>query len=410
MGKRKEGFQKGRVIIISGAHFVHDCYTSFLAPALPLIIEKLGMSYGMTGLLAVIQRIPSLFNPLIGIIAERPVMRYMVIFSPALTALFMSLIGVAPGYTFLAIILFFSGISSTLWHIPTPVIVRELSGSRTGKGMSYYMTGGELARTAGPLIILGVISLWGLEGTWKMMPLGFVASLGLYLNFRNANIKPASSSRHHQEGSYWKIFLRYSAAFVLTGGYTLFQAGMKASVTYFLPTFLTAQGNSLQYSDLALTVIQLAGAAGALFGGTISDKLGRTRTLFIISLVTPMLTLLFLTLEGYWIFPVLLPLGFFLFAPTSVMLATVQELNTDKKAFVNSIYMTLNFFVSVMIYPLVGTLIDHVGFIPTFRTITLLAFGSAAIVLLTRNRLAQISTKQGDQGTRGLQDGPGAQG
>ena len=39
-----------------------------------------------------------------------------------------------------------------------------------GKGMSYYMVGGELARTAGPMIILGVISWWGLEGTWRLIP------------------------------------------------------------------------------------------------------------------------------------------------------------------------------------------------------------------------------------------------
>ncbi|MEN8202877.1 MAG: MFS transporter [Bacteroidota bacterium] len=391
MKKSRDGFQKGRVFSISAAHFVHDCYTSFLAPALPLIIDKLGISYGMTGLLAVIQRIPSLFNPFIGIIAERPVMRYMVVFSPALTALFMSLIGIAPAYVFLAIILFFSGISSTLWHIPTPVMVKQLSGSRTGKGMSYYMVGGELARTAGPMIILGVISWWGLEGTWKMMPLGFVASFVLYLNFKNAKFKPASSSRQHQEGSYWKIFLRFGAAFALTGGYTFFQAGMKASLTYYLPTFLTSMGNSLHYSELALTVIQLAGAAGALFAGTFSDKIGRNRTLFIISLATPLLTLLFLNLEGFWIFPVLLPLGFFLFAPTSVMLATVQDLATEKKAFVNSIYMTLNFFVSVMVYPVVGSIIDRAGFIPTFRAIAFLGFGAALVVLLTRKKLQAIT-------------------
>ncbi len=391
MKRSRDGFEKGRVLTMSAAHFVHDCYTAFLAPALPLIIDKLGISYGLTGLLAVIQRIPSLFNPLIGIMAERPVMRYMVIFSPALTAVFMSLIGVAPGYTFLAILLFFSGISSTLWHIPTPVMVKQLSGSRTGKGMSYYMVGGELARTAGPMIILGVISWWGLEGTWRMMPLGFVASVILWFNFRNARFTPATSSKHHQEGSYWKIFLRFSAAFVLTGGFTFFQAGMKASVTYFLPTFLTSTGNSLHYSELALTVIQLAGAIGALFAGTISDKIGRYRTLLILSLVAPLLTLLFLKLEGFWIFPVLLPLGFFLFAPTSVMLATVQELDTEKKAFVNSIYMTLNFFVSVMIYPLVGAAIDRVGFIPTFRVIAFMGFGAVIIVLLTRKGLQRIT-------------------
>jgi FSR family fosmidomycin resistance protein-like MFS transporter len=397
MKKSREGFQKGRILAISATHFVHDCYTSFLAPALPLIIEKLGISYGMTGLLAVIQRIPSLFNPLIGIIAERPVMRYMVIFSPAMTAVFMSLIGVAPGYIFLAIILFFSGISSSLWHIPTPVMVKHLAGKRTGKGMSYYMVGGELARTAGPLIILGVISLWGLEGTWKMMPFGFVASFVLYLNFRSANFKTSSSSRHHLEGSYWKIFLRFSAAFALAGGYTFFQAGMKASLTYYLPTFLTSQGNTLLYSDLALTVIQLSGAVGALFAGTISDKIGRNRTLFIVAMVTPLLTLLFLNLEGLWIFPVLLPLGFFLFAPTSVMLAIVQDLDTDKKAFVNSIYMTLNFFVGVMVYPIVGAIIDRIGFIPTFRAIAFLGFGAAIVVLLTRKKMRHITRHPEDQ-------------
>lgn len=391
MSKRQEGFQKGKVVSISIAHFVHDCYTSFLAPALPLIIDKLGISYGMTGLLAVIQRIPSLFNPLIGIIAERPVMRYMVIFSPALTALTMSLIGIAPSYTFLAIVLFFSGLSSTLWHIPTPVMVKEFSGTRTGKGMSFYMVGGELARTAGPLIILGVISLWGLEGTWKMMPLGFVASFILYIQFRRANFTPATSSRQHQEGSYWKIFLRFSPAFVLTGFYTFFQAGIKSSLTYFLPTFLTSMGNSLHYSEIALAVIQLSGAVGALFAGTISDKLGRNRTLFIVSLATPLLTLLFLRLDGFWIFPVLLPLGFFLFAPTSVMLAVVQDLDTDKKAFVNSIYMTLNFFISVMIYPVVGAIIDRVGFLPTFRAIAYLGFGATIIVVLTRNNLNKVT-------------------
>lgn len=225
------------------------------------------------------------------------------------------------------------------------------------------------------------------------MPFGFVASFILYMQFRKANFTPATSSRHHLEGSYWKIFLRFSPAFVLTGGYTFFQAGIKSSVTYFLPTFLTSMGNSLQYSEIALAVIQLSGAVGALFAGTISDKLGRNRTLFIVSLATPLLTLLFLSVDGFWIFPVLLPLGFFLFAPTSVMLAVVQDLDTDKKAFVNSIYMTLNFFISVMIYPVVGAIIDRVGFLPTFRAIAYLGFGAAIIVILTRNNLNQVTRK-----------------
>lgn len=388
--KTKDGFQNNKVASLSVVHLIHDIYTSFLAPALPKLIESLGMSYGMAGLLAVIQRIPSLFNPLMGIIAERPLGKYMVILSPAITAVSMSLIGVAPGYIFLAILLFVSGISSMMWHIPSPVMIKQLSGKRTGKGMSYYMVGGELARTLGPLIILGVIELWGLKGTWKMMPLGFIASFVLYLNFRKIKIKPGD--KNHREGNYWTIFKRYLPAFILTGGYTFFMAGVKASLTYYLPTFLTNnEGHTLIFADTSLTILQLAGAAGALFAGTISDRIGRSRTLLIISMATPLLMLLFLSLDGAWIIPVLIPLGFFLFAPTAVMMAIIQDLNTEKKAFVNAIYMTINFFISSMVIPMVGVITDKFGFETSYFAFTILSFGAIGIVIFTRKKIFSIS-------------------
>lgn len=390
MALKREGFQRRNVITVSVVHFIHDIYTSFLAPALPLIIDKLGMSYGLAGLLAVIQRISSLFNPLVGIIAERPIMKYMVILSPAVTAAAMSLIGVAPGYIFLAVILFVSGLSSTMWHVPTPTMIKHLSGERTGKGMSYFMLGGELARTIGPLIILGVIELWGLEGTWKMMPLGFAASIILYLNFRKVSLRPAE--KPISEGNYWKIFIKFLPAFALTGGFTFFIGGIKASLTYYLPTYLTdAHDQTLVFADIALTILQLAGAAGAYFAGTLSDKLGRTRTLLIISAVLPLLMLLFLNLEGFWILLVVVPLGFFLFAPISVMLAIIQDLDTNKKTFVNSIYMFVNFFISSLIIPMVGVLTDKFGFASSFLFFNIMSVGAVGVVLLTRKKLPQLS-------------------
>ena len=390
MAKKADGFQNSKVTTLSVVHLVHDIYTSFLAPALPKIIDKLGMSYGLAGLLAVIQRIPSLLNPVIGIMAERPYMKWMVILSPAITAMAMGLIGVAPTYTFLAILLLVSGTSSMMWHIPSPVMIKQLSGKRTGKGMSYYMVGGELARTLGPLIILGVIELWGLEGTWKMIPLGFVASFILWGVFRRTDFKPRESEQ--AEGTYWRIFIRYLPAFVLTGGYTFFMAGVKASLTYYLPTFLTkSEGHTLVFADTSLTILQLAGAGGALLAGTISDRLGRTPTLFIISLITPLLMLLFMAVEGAWIIPVLIPLGFFLFAPTAVMMAMIQDLNTGKKAFMNAIYMTINFFISSLVIPMVGVITDYVDFRSSYYLFAFFSFGAIFVVLITRSRVRALT-------------------
>lgn len=379
-------FQQTNVSIIGISHFMHDLYTAFLAPALPLLIEKLGISYGMAGLLHVIQRIPSLFNPAVGIMADRMKVRYLVISAPAITGVAMSLIGIAPGYVFLALLLLVSGISSTLFHVPTPVMVKKVSGDRIGKGMSYYMLGGELARTAGPMVIFGVISLWGLEGTYKMMPLGLLASALMYARLRNIQIS-SSMDKSAWKTNYVKVFLKYLPVFSVTAGITLFLGAMKSSLTLYLPTFMTSMGESHFFSDASLSVLQLSGAAGTFISGSLSDKLGRTNTLLIITIISPFLMLLFLAVSGIWQIVVLGLMGFFIFAPTSVLLALIHDQQTQNMAFLNGTFMLLNFFISASMVTLAGFLADHIGFMSTFRYSAFFAFGAVIVVLLNRKKL-----------------------
>jgi FSR family fosmidomycin resistance protein-like MFS transporter len=155
---KKNSFQTGNVILVSFAHLVHDTFTAFLAPILPILTSALGMSYSMAAFLSVVQRIPSLLNPFIGLIADKVSVRYFIILTPLLSSILMSLLGLAPSYLILVVMLFFVGISSVLFHVPAPAMIKRLSGDKVGRGMSYYMLGGELARTLGPLTILGAIS------------------------------------------------------------------------------------------------------------------------------------------------------------------------------------------------------------------------------------------------------------
>ncbi|MBE0653942.1 MAG: MFS transporter [Bacteroidales bacterium] len=381
-----DGFQSANVAIVGISHFLHDIYTSFLAPALPFLIEKLGMSYGMAGLLHVIQRIPSLFNPAVGIMADRVKTRYLVILSPAVTSVAMSLIGIAPGYIFLALLLLVSGISSTIFHVPTPVMVKKISGERIGKGMSYYMLGGELARTAGPMVIYGVISLWGLEGTLKMMPAGILASILMLWRLRHIQIYSGMKRSSHRI-NYFKVFLKYLPIFSVTAGITLFLGAMKSSLTLYLPTFMISQGESHFFSDASLSILQLSGAAGTFISGTLSDKLGRTRTLLLITLVSPFLMLLFLASTGIWQIVVLGIMGFFIFAPTSVLLALIHDQKTINMAFLNGTFMLLNFFISASMVTIAGFLADHIGFEMTFRYSAIFSVGAVGVVLLNRKKL-----------------------
>ena len=368
-------FQTGNVVIISISHMVHDIYAAFLAPILPLIIEKLGMTYAQAGFLSVIQRAPSLLNPFIGIIADRVSVRYFIIISPLITGVCMSLLGMAPSYTVIGILLFVMGISSTLFHVPAPVMISEVAAGKIGRGMSFYMLGGELARTAGPLVILGAVSLWGLEGTYKLVPFAFAASLVLFIKLKNIKISDKFKKVKKENGAR-ETFVNVLPLFITLGGIIFFRAFMKGALTTFLPTYLHLNGASLWMAGISLSILQAAGAAGTIVAGTLSDRIGRRKMMIIISTASPVLMWLFIISDSFFALPILILLGFFLFATGPVMLAVVNNLETDRPAFVNGIYMTLNFSISALTIMLIGLSGDILGFVNTYKFAAVLALCS----------------------------------
>lgn len=367
--------QKNQVATISIAHLVHDIYSAFLAPILPLLIEKLGMSLVMSAFLDIARKLPSLLNPFFGLLAERTDARYFVILSPAITAFSMSLLGVVDSYIVLVILLVISGISSTLFHIPSPGIIKTSSEGKLGRGMSFYMVGGELARTIGPLLIMGAITLWGLEGTWKLMPFGFLASFILYYRLKDFQFVQKKFVKKFEKGDALVEIKHFLPLFGVMGGFMFFQSAMKMATTLYLAVYLTQHDISLWYASLALSVLQFFGVIGTFLSGSISDKIGRQRTLVIMSIGAAVTMTLFLISENiYIIFFLLGLLGLFMFANGPIMLSIVHELQTDMPIFINSIYMTINFTISSFVVLLIGIFGDNIGLETTYFFAAILAY------------------------------------
>ncbi len=356
--KNKEGkFQFANVLTVSFAHFIHDVYSSFLSPLLPILIERFGITYSMAGLLTIIQRIPSLFNFLFGILADRLKVRFLLILAPFVTAVSMSLMGLVSGYWMLALLLFITGVSSSAFHVPSPVLIKKISGKRTGEGMSYYMVGGELARAVGPIVVLAAVSWWGLPGIWRLIPVGFVASLILYWRFRDIPISQ-HINRSNQYDGIGASFRKYRFFFLMLTGYTFSRAILKSTLSAFLPTFLTENGSSLWMSGISLSVFEIAGVLGVLVLGRYSDKAGRRLMLIIVAVFSPVFMWLFLITDGYMRYAMLLFLGFFIFSSTPVILAYVQDLKSDRPSFMNGLYMTISFATGALAVFLSGWLAD----------------------------------------------------
>ena len=372
-------FNTEKVLTISAGHFFHDVYSSFLAPILPLLVEKLGISLSMVGLLDVIRKIPSLFNPLIGIMADRICVKYLIILSPAISAISMSLLGLAPSYTILIILLFVSGISSTLFHVPSPVAIKRFSGNKTGFGMSLYMLGGELARSVGPIMITAAVSFWGLEGSYRIMPVGIIASLILYFKLRYVteianSITPNTKTKSNDS------LKPLIPIFIIIAGYILTRAGIKSALTLYLPIFLTGKGESLWIAGISLSILQFAGAAGTLGAGYISDKIGKRNVLLISAILSPLIMWGFLMANSYLVFPLLILEGLVLFASGPVLLAYFQDLNSNQPALINGIYMTINFVINALVVLLIGLAGDSFGLDLTYQIATFIALFAIPII------------------------------
>ncbi len=356
----KNKFHARTIGLIGFSHMSHDIYTAFLPPLLPLLIDKFGLSYALAGSLIFLVRAPSIISPFIGIFADRIGPKYFIIIAPAATAATMSFIGYAPSFYFLCGLLLLAGVSSAIYHVPAPAAIRRIAGDKIGTGMSFFMLGGELARTLGPIIILGAVSIWGLEGTYRTMFLGIGVSLVLYWRLRKFNLKNEEAARKSVNGL--KVVLkRLKPVFIIAGALVVSKSFMILALTSFLPTYLTSKGASLWLAGASLSIIEIAGAGGAFASGSISDIIGRRKMLLIVSLIAPVIMVLFVYADGWVLFPILIILGLMVFAYSPVAMAYVMDSEKEYPASANSVFMTLNFMSGSIVVLLIGFLGDLIS-------------------------------------------------
>ncbi len=380
----KHKFHLGYVVTLTFAHFFHDTFSSFLSPILPLLIKNLGLSLSLAALLSVFQRIPSLLNPFIGVVADKLPLTYFVIITPLVTAVTMSLLPISGSYLFLILLLLTMGISASFFHVPAPVLMRNVSGKRIGAGMSFFMFGGELARSVGPLVILGAISMWGIKGTFRLIPFGVAASLFLYFRLKNIPAHLISDKKEEKKylSSLGTVLKRHRKLFIIITGIAFSKSIIASAFTAFLPTYLTSRGSSLWLAGISLSVLEFAGAAGTFASGSFSDLIGRKRMLLLIMVLSPVFMLLFLFSHGFLIIPSLVLLGFSIFSVTPVIMALVQDSEKEYPASANGIYMTLNFVLNSIVIMIIGVLGDKIGLENTYRLCLLLSLPGIPFVLM----------------------------
>jgi MFS transporter, FSR family, fosmidomycin resistance protein len=382
----KNDFQTGQVLPVVAAHFAHDIYTAGVPPLLPVLIEKLSLSLTQAGVLSACLQIPSLLNPFIGYLGDKVNLRFFVILAPAITATMLSSMGLTSSYLVLAILFFCAGTSIAAFHATAPAMVGRFSGRQVGLGMSLFMAGGELAYTLGPLLAVWAVTTWTLDGFWRIVVIGWVASLILY--WRLNSVGNRFSARPEKPGSLRLILPQLASIFIPLVLINFFRNPLMESISTFLPTYLSQRGVSLWLAGASLSIFDLAGLGGVLLSGSISDRIGRKQVLVIAALASPFLALAFINVSGWLAVATLLALGFFASSSMPVFLAIAQEHFPNNRAVANSLVMMIVFVLRPVGTLAVGFMGDHLGLQSAF-------FWSALIYLLTIPAILALPGKAG---------------
>ena len=367
-------FDTATIVTVSAAHLVHDSYPAFVGVLLPLLIPKLGIGLVVAGLLASTFRLATAVQPLLGYIADRADTRYWIILAPAATGMAIGLLGLAPAPIFVAVLLATAGLSSSFFHPAAAALVTRAAGIKWGRGTSLFMAGGESGRAIGPVIIATTLAVAGLGWSWIAIVPGIVASATLYGRLAN---RPIVRLRH-PTGSIRVALAAARRGLILVS----VSSGMLATATIglliFIPTYLTQSGAGILLAGIAVTVFEVGGVAGALLGGTLSDRIGRRGMLLIGAGVGGPLMMLAMAMPiGPAMLVVLALAGLMLLSSGPVRLVLMQELLPNNRGSAVGLMIFVMTLSSAIGTVSVGVLGELIG----LQSALILAAGSAILAL-----------------------------
>lgn len=382
-------FNNRHVGSIAAAHSLHDMYAGFLPPLLPILIEKLGLSNLGGGSLTLFYSLPSLLQPVFGSLADRHNLKILVILAPFITGTMMSLLGLATTPVVMMAMLVLAGLSSASLHAIGPALNSKYAGQKLGKSMSFWVNAGTLGYALGSILLVTVYDFLGLSKLPILAIGGAIGSVLIWHGLRNANTCAGSIKKQRNAPKHWGRILKVMLpiAFIVAS-----RAMMTVMLSTYFPAFLRERGASTWVSGAGMTLLLVAGAFGSYVVGSLSDRHSRLYILAFVTIAHFLSMLVFLRTDNWLQIPIILVIGFLEIAALPVLMAMVQDSFVEDRAFINGLFLSINFVGTSLAIPLVGRLADLYNFQTAFQIAAwILPFGLLGMGWIYRiNKISQL--------------------
>jgi FSR family fosmidomycin resistance protein-like MFS transporter len=247
-------------------------------------------------------------------------------------------------------------------------MIGDLGRKRVGFFMSVWMIGGTLGMALGPLIVIVMVSIFGLSGTVYTIIFGLIITVFLI------RFAPTSPSRKDVGDAYslrTHLFPRIGALAVLWF-LAVIRTATGTSFLNFLSVLLIQKGFPLFTSGLAVSLFTGGGALGGFIGGMLSDYVGRKKVMLASFTLSPVILFLFLKSHGIPSLGLLIIGGICMWGTTPVLIVAAQEIAPKSRTLVSSMMMGLGWGVGAVMVTVTGLLGDTIGLEKALQWVLLL--------------------------------------
>lgn len=361
--------------VVSASHLVNDSFTAILTPLLPAIRASYSITIAETALLvAILSFVGSMIQPMMGVLADHADRRVLAAVGPVLSATGMTLIGYAPSFAVLGLLVALGGLGSAIFH-PSGAVYAVVSARRDQRGLfaSLFSGAGTAGLAVGPLVATAL----DLRTLPWLLPVGLLVGTLSYLVTPSTRVPGVASRRWSEYAAVFRGPIR-----ALWGMSVLRSL---SSITYQgLVGFMLAAQGAAGHIGPTLAVFNVAAALGGVAGGRLSDRFGRVTIIrsSVLATIPLFITLVYSGPSNLWFYPLVAVVGALVNANVPVTVVTAQEYAPTHVATASALMMGFAWGTSGVLFPAMGALADVSS--PATATVASIALLVPAYLLAIR--------------------------
>ncbi len=286
---------RNQFFFLTFTHTVLDSYANLFPHLQPRLLANLASATTRNSFAGILISVYSLFSSLgqvfFGWLSDRVRTIHFITFGVAFTVIGLGLVSLVPSTTIALVLLAIGGTGVAAFHPQATTYAGALAAETRGMGISIFLTGGNIGRAIGPVVLLLIPYRLGYGHLiWEMIPGLLVAlSVPIILKFEHgldltASTRVLSHVGKTQRESFWIVVQPHLFPLIV-----LFVIASFRTVTGIgLENFLSIYLNDLNYSDqmrsLVVALYIFAGSMGIMGSGWVLSRV-HTLILLLFSLV-----------------------------------------------------------------------------------------------------------------------------